>query len=181
MGGFNLKFNSKNLIKSLNEDLKESKKQSDFPMAYGGKVVYEKETQMRIVEDIISKFKPLYDQVSDKEHVVELLVRKILIIGTFFKKDCFKFENEYRIVLDLYLDDDGKFKTIDKEKEFFEKNGYLIPYVDLKWKQEALIGITVSPTLEFEGIKRSILNVTDGKYSNINDESIHNSDIPVRY
>ena len=53
------------------------------------KVVYEKETQMRIVEDIISKFKPLYDQVSDKEHVVELLVRKILIIGTFFKKDLF--------------------------------------------------------------------------------------------
>lgn len=42
MGGFNLKFSPKELIDSLNEDIKNNNKISSSPVAYGGKVIYEK-------------------------------------------------------------------------------------------------------------------------------------------
>lgn len=177
MGGFNLKFNSEKLILSLKENIESD----NPPNIYGGKVIYEEKIQIKIVENIISKFKQIFDEIQDKEYFIELLVRKILILGTFFKKDCFKFENEYRIVVDLYLDDQGKFKTIKNKMNITNKKGYMIPSIDIKWEQEALEGITLSPTLEYNGIKNSILNVTNGKYSNINGKSIECSQIPVRY
>lgn len=181
MGGFNLKFDAKKILDSLNKKINEKKKLSNPPVLYGGKVVYDKYTQFKVIEDIILKFKSLYDEITDKEYLIELLVRKILIVGTFFKQECFKFENEYRIVIDLYMNDDGEFMTIENGKNVTNKNGYLIPSVDIEWNQEALIGVTVSPTLEFDGIKRSILNVINGKYTNISDENIKSSKIPVRY
>lgn len=90
-------------------------------------------------------------------------------------------ENEYRIVLDLYLNDKGNFMTLYKEMNFEVKHGFLVPSVDIKWKQKTLTGITVSPTLEFDPIKRSLLSIINEKHSNISDNDIKHSEIPVRY
>ena len=41
----------------------------------------------KITINKILKFKSLYDEIIDKEYLVELLIRKILIVGTFLNKN----------------------------------------------------------------------------------------------
>ena len=66
---------------------------------------------------------------------------------------------------DLYLEENNTYAVIKDEQHFYEKNGIFVPYVDLGFKQEYLIGVGISPTLDFEATKESILRITGAKYS----------------
>ena len=103
------------------------------------------------------------------------------MIGTFFKPECFSIEKEYRIIIDLYINKEGEYDTIANESGIFERNGYLMPYIEVEFNKSCLQGITVSPTMEYEDIRTNILNVTIGKFENINQETIRKSKIPLRY
>ena len=62
-----------------------------------------------------------------------------------------------------------------------EKNGIFIPYVDLPFNTDAVEGIIISPTLDYENTRNGVLSMTANQYRNINKDNIVKSDIPVRY
>lgn len=66
-------------------------------------------------------------------------------------------------------------------KENLEKNGLFIPYIDIEFNSELLVGITMSPTLNPDDTIQGILSLTKNKYHNITKDSIVPSEIPIRY
>ena len=178
--GYNLKFKSNDLLSKLN--IKPKLPSGNRPKPYGGKVIYNKEEQDKIVYEIIDKFRTHYDKYGNTDNLLfEWLVDKLLMIGTFFKPECFSIEKEYRIIIDLYINKEGEYDTIANESGIFERNGYLIPYIEVEFNKSCLQGITVSPTMEYEDIRTNILNVTIGKFENINQETISKSKITLLY
>ena len=72
-------------------------------------------------------------------------------------------------------------KTIKAKRKFMERNGIFIPYIDLPFNKDAVEGITISPTLDYENTRNGVLSMTAKKYRNVNKDNIVKSDIPVRY
>ena len=73
-------------------------------------------------------------------------------------------------------------KLIENQK-YFEKGGILIPCIDVEFESDALKGIGISPTLDFETTKSSIYRATEINFPQIkeNKDSVYPSKIPVRY
>lgn len=178
--GYNLKFDTSNLPESISVTTYEDKK---VPKLRYGKVVYEKEKQLEILYDIVKLFFDYSkkDAISGDSFISAFLVDKILYLGVFFKMSCFSIEKEFRLAYDLYLNDDNTYAVIKEEQRFYEKNGIFIPYVDLHFNKECLIGVGVSPTLDYKATKESILRITGTKYPNLKNDTIYESKIPVRY
>lgn len=178
--GYNLKFDANNLSKNI---LISPYKDDMVPELRYGKVIYEKERQLEILFDIVEKFFNYAKKDTDLgvAFLSSYLVDKIMYLGVFFKMPCFSIENEYRLAYDLYLKADNKYAVIKDKQKFYEKNGIFIPYLDLHFDEKTLIGVGVSPTLDYEATQKSILRIMGAKYSNINKNTIHESKIPVRY
>lgn len=85
--------------------------------------------------------------------------------------------------MDLHIDKNtGEFTAISSEQKFYEKNGFLIPYLDVEFGSEALKKIGISPTLDLETTKNSIYRATAKTFPQINkNDSVRQSEIPVRY
>ena len=178
--GYNLCFESRQISKKLHLKQKNNEKLSPLY----GVVVYEKQEQLNIIRRIIEKFQRL-NQVYPKDYqfTIGLLVQKLLVIGTFFKNPCFSVEHEFRIVFNLGINGLGSFVQIQNEKKYFEKGGILIPCIDVEFESDALKGIGISPTLDFETTKSSIYRATEINFPQIkeNKDSVYPSKIPVRY
>lgn len=180
--GYNIRFSTKKLENAIQpQSINASKKNR----VYCGRVIYDKERQLEIVADILHQFDDFLakqeDYEKDLQLIVEYAVDKIMAQGCFFKKNCFEVEEEYRILLNPYIDSNGKFLTIKNKREYCEKNGIFIPYVDIEFSSDCLKGITISPTLDFETTRRGIFDLIADKYPNINPSSIVKSEIPIRY
>ena len=157
---------------------------------FHGKVVYLKDTQKVIVEKIVNDFKGIIEEhrtdVEFCKLAIELLVEKILFIGAFFKDSHFAHENEYRLLLHLMLEWDtanncAKFMVIEKGAKTYEKNGLLIPYLDIEFSKNNLKEISISPTLSFEETESNIRNALKIHSYNADAICIKKSNIPVRY
>ena len=62
-----------------------------------------------------------------------------------------------------------------------KKHGLDIPYVDIRFDKDALIGITLSPTLKLADERSEILKIAkDNGYLNVTADSVCASEIPVR-
>lgn len=100
----------------------------------------------------------------------------------FMKKSCFSKENEFRIVIQAT---DEALENLKKSKKykFRESNGILIPYIELEFNIEDIIGITFSPTTKSDLALRSMEDYCC--YNGINPEElkegIKKSRIPVRF
>ena len=178
--GYNIKMN----VDELADKIKPTPHNIDrVPKLRYGKVIYSKDKQLEILYKIVKLFFEYNktDAISGEDFVCEYLVDKIMYIGVFFKMPFFEAENEFRLVLDLFLNDDNTYAVIKDKQEFYEKNGVFIPYVDIPFNRELLTGICVSPTLDYTATKESILRMTGIHYSNITYDTIYESDIPVRY
>lgn len=181
--GYNLCFDSKDLGDSL---IMESALESgNIPVIWKGDVIYDTNEQILFVKKIIQDY---FDFAESDNHVndgftISYLVDKLMIFGIFFKNECFKVENEYRVVLDLYFDkSNGDFMAIKSKQKFYEKNGLLIPYVDIKFKPEALRNICISPTLDLNTNENSIYRATLKSFPHISrSKAVKQSRIPVRY
>lgn len=180
--GYNLKFSPKQLKEAFVFDSNFST--GNVPHVYSGQVIYDENEQLKILKNVVDKF---YEFSTEKKHinmkeVIEFLLDKILFIGTFFKNTCFKVEKEFRLVIGLHLDKYGNYFAIKEEQKFMERDGIFIPFTDIEFKPEALIGITISPTLDGESALKSLKRITAGKFENLKKESnFSNSQIPVRY
>ena len=178
--GYNLKINTIDLPDKIKPKLCDK---TIYPSLHFGKVIYNKEKQIKILYKIIKLFFDYYNSndSSYEEFVCEYLVDKIMCLGVFFKMECFKVENEFRLAFDLFLNDDNTYAVIKDKKEFYEKNGVFIPYVDIAFEKDLLIGVGVSPTLDYNASKESILRLAGSNYKNISSDTIYESKIPVRY
>ena len=100
----------------------------------------------------------------------------------FIKRDCFRQEREFRIVISV-LD-----KLLDKFAEmgvykFRAGSGILIPYIELKFSENAVKSITISPTVQSDLVESSIRDFLQYCKYNVPDFSnfIKHSNIPVRF
>ena len=100
----------------------------------------------------------------------------------FMKKPCFSKENEFRIVIQTTDEALENMKGAGKYK-FRESNGILIPYLELKFNVEDIIGLAISPTVKSDLSTRSVDDYC--LYCGINpkelNEGILKSKIPVRF
>ena len=100
----------------------------------------------------------------------------------FIKRDCFRQESEFRIVIsvpDGLLD---KFTEMGVYK-FRAGSGILIPYIELKFSENAVKSITISPTVQSDLVESSIWDFLQYCKYNVPDFSnfIKHSNIPVRF
>ena len=73
------------------------------------------------------------------------------------------------------------FLNLEKTAATYEKNGLLIPYVDIEFSQNALKGITSSPTLDFAEVQANLRNVLRIYGYAEKTIAIRPSQIPIRY
>lgn len=182
--GYNLCFNSKELCAKLK--LKSDMEDGRLPPIYSGKVVYDKKEQLDIVKDIVNRFFKLSADDNNHQHyqfTIGLLIDKLMMAGVFFKKNCFAIEKEYRLAFNLHRDSSlGKFTAIKEEQKYYEKNGILIPYVDIEFEPNALVQIGISPTLDLSTTTNSIYRATIKDFPQIEkNKTVKESCIPVRY
>ena len=100
----------------------------------------------------------------------------------FIKRDCFRQEREFRIVIsvpDKLLD---KFAEMGVYK-FRAGSGILIPYIELKFSENAVKSITISPTVQSDLVESSVRDFLQYCKYNVPDFSnfIKHSNIPVRF
>ena len=186
--GYNIGFNSNELKESL--ILNDKIPQNHGIKVFGGKVIYNVRKQKEIVKNIVNDFSTVIQENIDNDNccriAIEVLFEKILQVGAFFKSNCFKNEKEFRLVIFFVAVWDEKTKSVkfmllNKRATTYEKNGLLIPYVDIEFKTNVLREIVISPTLSFEEICGNIKNALKLHSYNENQIQISKSNIPVRY
>ena len=180
--GYNLKFNSAKIAAAIHPttEIEDGK----LPI-YSGMVVYDLKEQLAILNTFFQnflKFVAKYDP-SDRHGpmIAGMMIDKLSDQGVFYKKSCFSIENEFRVAISTYVEDD-KFLAIKEERKIVKKHGLDIPYVDIHFDKDALIGITLSPTLKLADERSEILKIAkDNGYSNVTADSVCASEIPVRF
>ena len=100
----------------------------------------------------------------------------------FIKRDCFREEREFRIVISVPDGLLAKFTEMGVYK-FRVSNGILIPYIELKFSENAVRSITISPTVQSDLVESSIRDYLQYCKYNVPDFSnfIKHSNIPVRF
>lgn len=187
--GYNLGFDSNCLLNNIKtSSYKEDDESKNSLTIFGGKVVYSIGKQKAIIKNIVADFaKIAYNNIDDSAFcrmVIELLVDKLLFIGSFFKPNHFKYEEEYRmLILPLLTIENGvnKYSVINKTPESTIKNGLIIPHIDLEFNKAVLLRIGISPTLDFYETKYNLINTLKMYSYNFESVNIVKSNIPVRY
>ncbi|MFR6290969.1 MAG: DUF2971 domain-containing protein [Peptococcaceae bacterium] len=100
----------------------------------------------------------------------------------FIKRDCFKQEQEFRIVITV----PDKLLSYLQEKKVYKfrvNNGVLIPYLELSFSAEVVKSITISPTVQSDLIELSIQDFLKYCKLEVSDFSkfIRRSNVPVRF
>ena len=185
--GYNLGFSSTELSQNL---ITRSESEKRGIKVFHGKIIYSEKQQKAAIKKIVNEFKGII--IANQEDTafcklaVELLAEKILFVGAFFKDPHFKHESEYRLLLHLTpywepTEKRVKFMVLKQEAKTYEKNGLLIPYLDIKFSQTDLKSISISPTLSFEETESNIRNALKVHSYNADTIKIQQSNIPVRY
>ena len=100
----------------------------------------------------------------------------------FIKRDCFKQEKEFRIVITIPDEILPKLKEKSVYK-FRVSNGVLVPYIELKFTEDAVKSVTISPTVQSDLVELSIQDFMKYCKYDIKDisEFIKHSGVPVRF
>ena len=202
--GFNIEFSDKKLVESLlrfNPDL-------DGCNFSFGTVDYSKDNNSeyssifiteigRLVKELFSNLlntKSVKEDINKKENFSELPIyfyngkscsfdkSSIESFLCYIKRDCFRQEQEFRIVITVpkYLLPKLKEKEIYK---FRVSNGVLVPYLELIFSEEVVKSITISPTVKSDLVELSIRDFLEYSNFNIQDYStfLKHSKIPIRF
>lgn len=152
---------------------------------YSGMVVYDLKEQLAVLNTFFQRFMEFVAKYDPSDRygsiIAGMMIDKLSDQGAFFKKSCFSIENEFRVAISTLVED-GKFFAIKEERKTVKKHGLDIPYVDIHFDKDALIGITLSPTLKLADERSEILKMAeDNGYSNVTSDSVCASEIPVRF
>lgn len=193
--GYNLEFDVEKLttkleIKCSPKGLNGQQGKEHSPLHHG-RVIYEESCQIAILKKMTSDFIGLYEKYKSAKKVekidicdtIRFMIDRIQEAGVFFKNPCFSHEKEYRIEVSPYWDGTNGYISIGNIVEFFEKDGYVIPYIDFCFDKSSLKGITVSPTVEIDIARNGLLRLCQSSkvYTIIEPEQIYKSKVPVRY
>lgn len=100
----------------------------------------------------------------------------------FIKRDCFKQEREFRIVITVPDDRLAKLKQ-ESAYKFRTGNGILIPFLELTFSPDVVKSITISPTIQSDLVELSIQDFLKYCEFEVKDYSkfIRHSNVPVRF
>lgn len=159
---------------------------SDSEM-WHGPVLYSSCEQEKVIFNLIQKtdnrLREIKNEVSYNDYwygclqeAQEEIIETIELYRLFFKDSAFKDEKEYRFVLKLPVNMKG---TSTITSGYQVKGSILSPYFDLKFDDEILECITVSPMVESDLAKKGIeLFLNRNNYKSID---FNWSNIPIRY
>lgn len=108
-------------------------------------VIYEKEEQKRIIRKLLLKLQGLYKK--EHENSIRYVVsNKLLEWSLTFKSEYFQHEEEVRIIVDVAKKtENGIIQKRPLDLKYRNAHGYMIPYIELRFKKEALISISAGP------------------------------------
>lgn len=192
--GFNIGFDSSKLCDSLMDKIQTEGDKYNKPYILSGKVIYKKSEQIQKIKEYITQ---LYNAIKAEEinnesqsfqkKVINTfnlrfssILERITLLGVLFKPSCFEVENEYRIAVDLFLDDNNQIITIKNKVEYRTNSyGFLIPYIDFDFDLLDIMSVQFSPTMDkeetMENLKMFLASQSAERVQ------IKGSDIPVRY
>lgn len=199
--GYNLAFDPDEIFRALGSF---PKNEDEFLSQYRsvkvsnpllGNVIYEKDKQIKILQAMYNKF---IEETPDKnlEGKFYWLASQIMTIGKFFKNECFRVENEFRISIEgvihpeyglfSYPTSDALEQAEEDSKQyngikahFFVRGGVPVPYIDVSFPVAAIKAITISPTLGQSRAKNGLEALIRANFNN--KIEIHHSRIPVRF
>lgn len=177
MAGYNIGFN-KNIIHKISYVVLGRSKYFSW-----GNVIYKKDIQNALLKDALLDYNTLIEKTinkEDKKNIIDSFKGYLFVTSLFFKQDFFEQENEYRIVIDNYIDPLLS-KEIVYENKFREQNNFMIPYIEIDFIADDIESVTISPTIKQEyyqkSIKRMLVHYDYYKAS----KNVSNSAIPLRY
>ncbi len=193
--GFALGFSSKDLCDSINLNLNVPNEYKDKLIVRCGKVIYDKEEQLELLKKCIGGFcdailKDANNNIEKAKRIFlnrdNMILERIAYLGTFFKSFYFMQEEEYRVAITLFTEDNVfniLYESADSQTpakpQYTYNHKMFIPYTDLQFSENALRQITCSPTMDFEFTRKNIKQFINGR--GYRDIEIIESDIPVRF
>ena len=189
--GYNIGFNAKNLSEKLQIKILDSvgrqvqRNETNHLVLHHGKVIYEKEQQMKLIGDIFKKFYDLYKETESEEFLATLahyVVGKTLDYGKFFKAKEFEVEDEYRFMYSTYLMEGTNMseKGIPYRELFRVHEGCLIPYQKCVFCKECIEKITFSPSLYNEMAEAGLHRLLSS-HGIAEKVTVEKSNIPLRF
>ena len=176
MAGYNIGFN-KNIIHKISRVVL-----GKSPYFVWGNVLYDQNKQKTMLSDALLDYNKVFISAlaEEKKNVIDSFLGLLFVLSLFFKQEFFKSENEYRIVIDNYIDPIIKHDCA-YENKFREINGFFVPYIETSFEKEDIEGITISPTIRQEyyekSVQRMLLNLEYFKAL----KNVKKSEIPLRY
>ena len=172
--GYNIGFNLYDFLKiNVNMFMPEE--------IYSGEVVYgDKKNKDMQKQDVLEMIDIYQKNISTENsfHLEEDFYMVLCIKSLFYKKECFKNEKEYRILV----------KREKNNSKYRAVNGILTPYQNIYFSRETIKQITVSPTadpddLSVLGIRKFLQDNCYGTYDKQTGYGVKvaKSTIPVRY
>ena len=152
---------------------------------YQGKVIYDKEKQMSIIDSIFDTFYRKYIELNNKEIlslVAHYIVSKTIDYGLFFKSKEFSIEEEYRFIYATALLDgkNNSEKGIPFKEQFRIREGCLIPYQKCLFDMSSVSEVTFSPSLYNEMTEAGLNRLLD-QCGIMYEDRVKKSKIPLRY
>ncbi|MDD4369628.1 MAG: DUF2971 domain-containing protein [Anaerostipes sp.] len=153
--GYNISFESDKIVKRIQE--------SNI-IDYHGFVIYNREVQERIIWEILRDILPkcfhmLFHEIlklgrkNRKDPIYQKACEKFqkiaAVYAMFFKDEAFAQEEEYRFIFE---------KQLDTQVHFREKDGFMIPYIEVQLSQQRLpvMGIVVAPQNHIDLAKKGM-------------------------
>ena len=139
-------------------------------------VIYDPNEQRQLIEEFLLELK-VYHNKENEPRISTIISERLVDWGLIFKKDCFKHEEEVRIVVDV-----AKRETsIPRQYRFHA--GYTIPYIELKVEKAILSFVCYGPLHKNSEQKNSQTEIMEEMLAL---KGYHNayvtcSKIPIRY
>ena len=138
-------------------------------------VVYDKKEQMKMIVELLMKLKEHYSK--DQETSIRYIIsNRLLDWSLVFKNECFKHEEEVRIIVDVAKRE----KTLPVKYRI--SSGYVVPYIELKLEKEDVSYANFGPlqcSFDQKNHQVQVMEdmISDKGYSAL----VEYSKIPVRY
>lgn len=135
-------------------------------------IIYDRDEQEKIIEGAIEKL-----ILIDEKGTIEIKEHMLSYIKTYalkFKNECFKHENETRIVLAVPKDGNEYFPI-----KYRVSNGNIIQYIEYEFDERNMTGLTIGPLVNAEVAQSTLWQFL--KHNNYRFDDIKISKIPIRY
>ncbi|MBR5088476.1 MAG: DUF2971 domain-containing protein [Ruminiclostridium sp.] len=145
------------------------------------KVIYDDETKEKVIKNIITK-QNARDDIDIKIKCAELM-DDIQKMHLFMKRNCFRHEEEIRLVLNRFaVDDNPSDKYRCGNIEYYNRNGILQPFCDVTFNDTSIFkSCCFAPTMQKELAVIGLNSFLKSEKYDLSRISIFQSEIPVRY